>query len=147
MRRSDLEQGGERLDAGLISRDRSAGGTRGGRVGASQIGTDLLPRVAVVRRLPQLLRSRIQHVGIVVRKDDGECPLHALGEILRRLAHRILRPDVDHPQGTVRVVVPAETAAVAPRKEDVRIGPAVGHVAALTSPYGNEEIRGAGCPR
>ncbi len=147
IRRRNREDRRVRLDAGLVSGDRTTGRTHGRRVGTGEIGTHLLPRRSVGGALPDLLRPRIEGVWIDWGEHDGEGPLHALDEVFRRLPHGILGPDVYLALFAVGVVVPAEAAPVTPREKDVGVGDAVGDVAALAAAHRDEEVRPAGVIR
>ena len=66
------------LRAVLILGDRAAGIAQRLRIGARQVGADLLPALAFVGGLPEMLRRRVEHLRIERRKHDRERPLPAL---------------------------------------------------------------------
>ena len=97
VRGRDREDGGVRLNPRLVLGDRAARRTDRHGVGPGEVGAELLPALPFSSGLPDLLRPRVEHLGVVVGEHDGEGPLHPFDKVLRRLPHGVLGPDVDGP--------------------------------------------------
>src|SRR4029078_730742 len=91
-----------------------------------QIATDLLPRLAAVRRLPDVLRRCVENVWIDRGEDDRKVPLPALDQRARRFAgeHTRVGTDLACLVG-LSVQTNEKRSVVATRVEDVGI-PRVG---------------------
>src|SRR5579884_370459 len=121
------------LDAGVVFGDRAAGGALPAFVVAGQVRADALPALAHIRGLEQILRGRVERVGIVRRGDDREGPLEPLGDVRGGMAHRVIRPWIDRIGQAGALVEHRDVAAVVAADDDVRVIGLDGQIAALAT--------------
>ena len=93
------------LHSGLILGDRTARSSHRRGVVACQVRADLDPTLTLGRRLPDLLRTRVDDSTVVLVEYDREGPLHPFAYVLGRLTHGVLGPDVDRSREARTVVV------------------------------------------
>ena len=74
-----------------VARDRTARRSHRLRIVAREIGADAVPALAAVRRLPQVLRSGVEHLRVDRREDDRIRPLPAFLDDRRLLAREHAR--------------------------------------------------------
>src|SRR5690606_3298240 len=139
-RRREREHRRVRLDTSLVLGDRSARRLHGARLRACQVGPDALPALPFIRALPDVLWRRLERLRPAARENEADRPLHALLQVLRGPAHRILRPDVDRTALAGHVVEAVQGASVAPGVEDVDDLGIVADVPALTAAGRVEEL-------
>ncbi len=98
-----------------------------------QVRTDALPALALVGGFEDVLRRGIERLGISRRDHDREGPLKSFGDVRRRRAHRVVRPDVDRSPFAGAAVDSGQQPAVAARVEDVDVSGIRRDVAALAA--------------
>src|SRR5262245_9947433 len=80
-----------------------------------------------------MLRSDVDDARIAGRDDDRERPLEALGDVGRRIAHRIVGIRIDRALLTGLAITPRDETAVAARVKHVEIARIARDVAALAA--------------
>ena len=108
-----------------------------------QIRADLHEALTFVRRLPQVLRSDIEHGRIGRRQHDRERPLKALRDVGGRISHRIIGIRIDRALLAGSAIQSGDQAAVAAGIEDVGIVRVARDVAAFAAAHGIEHLIGA----
>ena len=128
----EREDGRVHLGAVLVERDRAAAVAERLRVRAREVGTDLLPRQALVPRAPYVLRPDVEVVGRDRGEDDRIGPVPAFRHVLRWLAHHSAGPRLDV-AGLVRPAIEPRQRVRGPREEDVGLRGVRRHPAALAA--------------
>ena len=132
-RRRNREHGRVGLDAGVVLGDRTARRAHRLRIVARQVGADARPALAFVGGLPDVLRADVERARIGGREHDRERPLEALGDVSRRIAHRVVGMRVDRALLAGAPIEPRDEAAVAAGEEQIRRPRIAGDVAALAA--------------
>ena len=108
-RLADGIDGAVELFAGNVARDGATGDDLLVGLEGRQVGRDGLPGDAVVRRLMQILRGVVDHVGVVRRDVDGRDALEAQDQIFRIVSVHELSFDVVAAFLAGALIIDAET--------------------------------------
>ncbi len=109
------------FDACIVLGDDATSGPLLRLIVAREVQADGHPGLALIRGLEQDVAGRVEHLGVVRRKHDGEVPLEAILHAFRAVTHGVIGIDSNYTGFTGAMIVARQQAAIGTGVYDVGV--------------------------